>query len=74
MYASIDHLTVERDSNIVTIVKECLNVDLLIFDNTFYRSWNNEVVVVVVLRIYVASAVFQPYRNLEVGDNRSLKP
>ena len=27
----------------------------------------------VVLRIYVASAVFQPYRDLEVGDNQSLK-
>ena len=27
----------------------------------------------VVLRIYVASAVFQPYRDLEAGDNQSLK-
>ena len=27
----------------------------------------------VVLRIYVASAVFQPYRDLEVGNNQSLK-
>ena len=27
----------------------------------------------VVLRIYVASAVFQPYRHLEAGDNQSLK-
>ena len=25
----------------------------------------------VVLRIYVASAVFQPYRDLEAGDNQS---
>ena len=27
----------------------------------------------VVLRIYVASLVFQPYRDLESGDNQSLK-
>ena len=27
----------------------------------------------VVLRIYVASAVFQPYRDLEAGDNQPLK-
>ena len=27
----------------------------------------------VVLRIYVASAVFQPYRDLDAGDNQSLK-
>ena len=27
----------------------------------------------VVMRIYVASAVFQPYRDLEAGDNQSLK-
>ena len=27
----------------------------------------------VVLRIYVALAVFQPYRDLEAGDNESLK-
>ena len=27
----------------------------------------------VVLRIYVASAVFQPYREFEAGDNQSLK-
>ena len=27
----------------------------------------------VVLRIYVALAVFQPYRDLEAGDNQSLK-
>ena len=36
----------------------------------------NEIVVdgkLVVLRIYVALAVFQPYRDLEAGDNQSLK-
>ena len=27
----------------------------------------------VVLRIYVASAIFQPYRDLEAGDYQSLK-
>ena len=27
----------------------------------------------VVLRIYVASVVFQPYRDLEAGDNRDLE-
>ena len=26
----------------------------------------------IVLRIYIASAVFQPYRDLEAGDNQSL--
>ena len=31
------------------------------------------VVWLVVLRIYVASAVFKPYRDLEAGDNQSLK-
>ena len=30
-------------------------------------------VVLVVLRIYVALAVFHPYRDLEAGDNQSLK-
>ena len=30
-------------------------------------------VFVVVLRIYVAWVVFQPYRDLEAGDNQSLK-
>ena len=29
--------------------------------------------VLVVFRIYVALAVFQPYRDLEAGDNQSLK-
>ena len=29
--------------------------------------------VLVLLRIYVALAVFQPYRDLEAGDNQSLK-
>ena len=33
----------------------------------FWVGW------LVVLRIYVASAVFQPYRDLEAGDNQSLK-
>ena len=27
----------------------------------------------VILRIYVALAIFQPYRDLEAGDNQSLK-
>ena len=31
------------------------------------------VAVVVVLRIYVALAVLQPYREIEAGDNQSLK-
>ena len=30
-------------------------------------------IVVVVLRIYVALAIFQPYRDFEAGDNQSLK-
>ena len=45
--------------------------DIAIYRNTFfgpqYPVW------LVVLRIYVASAVFQPYRDLEAGDDQSLK-
>ena len=37
------------------------------------ENFRNLIVVVVVLRIYVALAVFQPYRVLEAGDNQSLK-
>ena len=37
------------------------------FDNFLTVGW------LVVLRIYVALAVFQPYRDLEAGDNQSLK-
>ena len=37
------------------------------FDLVQIQRW------LVVLRIYVASAVFQPYRDLEAGDNQSLK-
>ena len=35
--------------------------------------WCNLIGWLVVLRIYVALAVFQPYRDLEAGDNQSLK-
>ena len=35
--------------------------------------WPKLVGWLVVLRIYVALAVFQPYRDLEAGDNQSLK-
>ena len=42
-----------------------------------YRGWRATVFLIliwlVVLRIYVALAVFQPYRDLEAGDNQSLK-
>ena len=37
------------------------------------RSQNSPVGWLVVLRIYVALAVFQPYRDLEAGGNQSLK-
>ena len=37
------------------------------------RLDNDTVGWLVVLRIYVATAVFQPYRDLEAGDNQSLK-
>ena len=36
-----------------------------------YRS--RRATVFLILRIYVALAVFQPYRDLEAGDNQSLK-
>ena len=35
--------------------------------------FNMTVCWLVVLRIYVASVVFQPYRDLDAGDNQSLK-
>ena len=42
-----------------------------------YRGWRATVFLIliwlVVLRIYVALAVFQPYRDLEAGDYQSLK-
>ena len=40
---------------------------------TYSETIMSSVVVVVVLWIYVASAVFQPYHDLEAGDNKSLK-
>ena len=41
---------------------------------TVCKGWTLDVVGwLVVLRIYVALAVFQIYRNLEAGDNKSLK-
>ena len=39
----------------------------LVKPSVSYTSW------LVVLRIYVALAIFQPYRDLEAGDNQSLK-
>ena len=33
----------------------------------------NIIIGLVVLGIYVALAIFQPYRDLEAGDNQSLK-
>ena len=49
-------------------------IDPTVFRNSVMsnviRFW---VVWLVVLRIYIASAVFQPYRDLKAGDNQSLK-
>ena len=42
-------------------------VELNVFHYTSTVGW------LVVLRIYVALAVFQPYRDLEAEDNQSLK-
>ena len=39
----------------------------------FDEPKNNFIGWLVVLRINVASAVFQPYRDMEAGDNQSLK-
>ena len=41
-----------------------------IYHKSFERSIHGWLVV---LRIYIASEVFQPYRDLEAGDNQSLK-
>ena len=41
--------------------------------SSFFEFFSKEVRRLVVLRIYVASAVFQPYRDLEAGDNQSMK-
>ena len=40
---------------------------ILTIDTTFLQGW------LVVLRINVALAIFQPYRDFEAGDNQSLK-
>ena len=39
----------------------------ILLEESFIVRW------LVVFRIYVASAVFNPYRDLEAGDNQSLK-
>ena len=38
-----------------------------------YCRAHTSLVGLVVLRIYVALVLFQPYRDLEAGDNQSLK-
>ena len=43
-----------------------------VFNANNYLLCANKVGWLVVFRIYIASAVFQPYRDLEAGDNQSL--
>ena len=38
-----------------------------------YHTKHHLIGLLVVLRIYVALVIFQPYRNLGAGDNQSLK-
>ena len=44
-----------------------VNIDVVLTTEVWVVGW------LVVLRIYVALAVYQPYRDLEAGDNKSLK-
>ena len=57
--------------------KVCYEHNLHLFKCLSYLlqsgCWNIGFGRLVVLRIYVALAVFQPYRDLEAGDNQSLK-
>ena len=46
---------------------------MLIYDGRTIDGRQTIKHLLVVFRIYVASAVFQPYRDLEAGDNQSLK-
>ena len=39
----------------------------------YYETSLTQQIWLIVLTIYVALAVFQPYRDLEAGDNQSLK-
>ena len=51
----------------VTYMTEISLIVTLNYQFTIYHGW------LVVLMIYVVSAVFQPYHDLEAGDNQSLK-
>ena len=42
-------------------------------ENTEMVQVNRQTILNVVLRIYVALAIFQPHRDLEAGDKQSLK-
>ena len=47
---------------------------ICLYCNIVVLRWQwTRVVVVVVLRIYIALAIFQPYCDLEAGDNQYLK-
>ena len=51
-------------------------INLQIYTSSSHRQLIKSIrfgLVLVLLRIYVALAVFQPYRDLEAGDNQSLK-
>ena len=61
------NLSLENDA----IVNDIVTLTLL-YQNSILWTWL-ALSWLVVLRIYVASAVFQPYLDLETGDNQSLK-
>ena len=50
--------------------KSCYKMYLCLI---FFCTFSSSVGWLAVLRIYVAFAIFHPYRDLEAGDNQSLK-
>ena len=50
-----------------------MNLKFSLYIGGEVRQFSSILIWLVVLRIYVALAVFQPYRDLEAGDNQSLK-
>ena len=52
-----------EDKTIPVFIEYDIEISLIFFNE----------IKLVVLRIYVASVVFQPYHDLEAGDNQSLK-
>ena len=60
-------------SNVASKIMQSMDKAANFFLNTNVRLVIYLFIWLVILRIYVALAVFQPYRNLVAGDNQSLK-